>query len=983
MVAEFKILGPVKLRVQGREIDLGRAKIRGLLGILLLSPDTPMSADLIIDRLWDQPGDPGTTGPRVKGREAPPGVAKTLQSYVSMLRKILKRTGAAQLITEHGHYRLEVDRTTVDYHRFRALAESGTRAARQGDHIRAVTELDAAIELWQARLLADLTTSWAFRYAEAMAAQERLPAYQRLLESHLELGNYEQVLSSLRSPVGMAYETDENLAGLRMRALARLEGPAAARASFTTFSRRLREVTGIEPSEWLEQLCRQLQNQAAAGRHEPRPAVLEQAPPQLLPRDIANFVGRSDILAMLDSHLIPDADQPAVVSLYGTPGVGKTALAVRWAHARRDRFPDGVLYADLNGYGRGPRIEPNSVVATFLQAIGIHGPTPEDPQESSQILSRELSGRRMLVVLDNARSSEHIQPLLAATSPCPLLITSRQKLTVASHIGAHTITVPTLMIDEATALLERRIGADRARDDLSATHGLAGLCDGLPLALQLAGEHVAARPDTPLRDLVEYLRDQRRMLDAGSHGDGDTVRALFDLSADSLPADADRMYQLLGIHPSNIISTPAAAAMAGLSCRRTELVLDTLLGAHLVSQPLIDSYQTHDLLHMHADDRARARLSDAELRVAERRMADWYLLTSINAVARLAPLRKQVPQLPQVTDVQPLVFHDKDEAIRWCVRERVQVMAVARYAAQIGLHHHVWRQIGTFGEVFNRYDDPRPVIDMHRIALDSARAVGARDGEIGLLNNIGGVEFRVGRFDAASQHFHQALAAFRELGDSLGESVALFNIANTLLEQGLWRRAIELHQQSLAIAIRIGDKHQQAKVYQRLGDAQHRLEHPDLAVEHFNQSMSLLIEIGEERGVAAVLVNLAELRLEARDVDRAVDYCDRALEIDRRVVDDRQTAAALRVLARARYLQGLHDDAITCAQESVTLCQRLHDPRGESRSLDALAMAYNAVGKHEIAQGMWRNALALCRTTGDSYAATIMASLDGPTAATW
>ncbi|HEX3649225.1 MAG TPA: tetratricopeptide repeat protein, partial [Pseudonocardiaceae bacterium] len=550
----------------------------------------------------------------------------------------------------------------------------------------------------------------------------------------------------------------------------------------------------------------------------------------------------------------------------------------------------------------------------------------------------------------------------------------------AGHTGARTITVPTLLIDDATALLERRIGTDRARSDLTATHNLAALCDGLPLALWLASEHVAGRPDTALRDLVEHLRDQRRLLDAGSHGDGDTLRAVFDLSADSLPSDADRLYQLLGLHPSNVISTAAAAAMAGLPARRTELVLDVLVGAHLVSQPAIDSCQTHDLLHMHADDRARARMSEEQVRVAERRMADWYLLTSINAVARLTPLLTQVPPMPHLTDVAPMTFRDKDEALRWCVRERPQVMAVARHAARVGLHDHVWRQVGTFTDLLNRYDDPRPVIDMHRIALDSARAVGARDGETGLLNNLGAVEFRVGRFDAASRHFEQALVAFRELGDEPGESMALFNLANVLLEQGSLRRAVELHRQSLAIAVRIGEKPQQARIYRRLADAQHRLEHPDLAVEHLSAAMALLTEIGDERGLAAALTQLAELRLAARHVDQAVDLCEQALAINRAVVDERQTAAALRVLAWARYRQGLHDEAITCAQDSVTLCQRMHDPRGEARSLDALASAYAAVGQRELARGIWRNAMALCRTTGDAYAAKIAASLeDDPT----
>lgn len=985
-MAEFQILGPVVLRVHGHNVDLGAMKIRGLLAILLLSPNTAVSIDQIVDRLWDQPGAPGTAP--AKGREPPSDPPKTLQSYVSKLRAILIHHKAAALITEHGHYRLRVDPATIDYYRFRTLAERGAQAARQGDHYRAVAELSAALDLWRARPLADVNSSWAFRRAETMEAQDRLPAYQRLIESHLELGNYEQVLSSQRSPIGTAYETDEKLAGLRLLALAKVEGPAAVKNSYTAFVRRLREVAESEPSEWLVQTYRRLQDRATSRWHalrSHRSADVGHTPPQMLPRHIGNFVGRGDILAMLDAWLTPDSDQPAVVTLYGAPGVGKTAIAVRWAHARSDRFPDGVLYADLNGYGRGPRVEPGTVVATFLHAMGLptQDAVPGDLLDTGGLLRAALSGRRMLVVLDNVLDSAHIQPLLAATSPSPLLITSRKKLSeVAGDTGAHAITVPTFLIDDATALLEHRIGADRTRGDLTATHNLALLCGGLPLALRVAGEHVAGRPDTALRDLVENLRHQRRLLDAGSHGDAKPLRALFDLSVNSLPAEADRLYQLIGLHPSSTISTAATAAGAALAPRETELLLDILVGAHLVEQQEVDSYRMHDLLHMHANERALAMLSDAEVRAAERRMADWYLLTTINAEDRISPLRKRVPPLPHVTDVEPATFRDRDEAMRWCVRERPQVMVVARHAADIGLHDHVWRLIGSFMDVLNRFGDPRPVIDMHRIALDSARAVGDRDGEAGTLNNLGALEFQSGRFDTASQLFQQALAAVRGV-DELGECTALFNLANVLLEQGSMRRAIELHQQSLAIATRIGNKLQQAKIYQRLGDAQHRLEHPDLAVEHLNAAQSLWAECGDERGTATTLTKLGEIRLEARDVAGAVDCCEQALVIDRRVRDERQTATALRVLARAKYLQGLHDESVACAQESVTLCQRMQDPRGEARSLDTLAHAYHAIGDLELAQGIWRNALALCRTSGDSYAAKVAASLDDPSDAMW
>jgi tetratricopeptide (TPR) repeat protein len=669
------------------------------------------------------------------------------------------------------------------------------------------------------------------------------------------------------------------------------------------------------------------------------------------------------------------------VCLDGEPGVGKTALAVRWAHSRRARFRDGVLYADLNGYGPGSPVEPATVLATFLRALGMPDEyLPATLPQAGALLQQTLAGCNLLVVLDNVHDSTHVRPLLSPTSPCPVLITSRQKLSTY-HTGAHTITIPTLLLDDATALLQQRIGADRAARDLAATHDLMALCAGSPLALGIVGEHVATRPDTPLRDLVEHLRG-RRLLDAGSHGDGDpvTIRAVFDLSCNDLPPEIDRLYQLIGIHPSTSVSTAPAAAMAGLSIHDTEQALDALVGAHLIHQQGVDSYRMHDLLHLHAGDRARHRQAPADQRTAVFRMVEWYLLTVMNAVQRLAPQRKPVPPLPQSSDITPARFESHEAAMNWCLRERPQIMAVTRTAAEGGLHHHVWRLVGTFAHLLNKYGDPSEAVDVHQLALNSARIVGSREGEAGNLNNLGVLDFRLGRFDTAARHFAEALAVFQELDDEAGEAASLFNIGNIHLERGALRKASELHKRSLAIATRTGDSMGQARAYHRLGEVHHRLERPELAASYLAEALKLRTQIHDERGLAATLQLLGELSQEAGDVVRAIEYSEHALAIDRRTYDQPQATAALRTLASAHYGRGAHDEAAACAEEAAALCHMMSDTRGEARALDLLARALQAAGQHEPAAETWRRSLALFHRLGDPYAARIASALGAPVA---
>jgi NB-ARC domain len=320
--------------------------------------------------------------------------------------------------------------------------------------------------------------------------------------------------------------------------------------------------------------------------------------------------------------------------------------ATRHTWASRLSFPDGELFANLGGHGLTDPVEPAAVLASFLDAIDV--PTdriPHDLQDRVTLLRQLLTGRRMLIVLDNARDSEHVRSILSATASCATIVTSRQQLTGLVHRdGAHRVTLPRLAPDDAIALLRHRIGKARTERDLQSIQDLSALCDGFPLGLRMAAE----RPDVPVRDLVTQLYRQRRiLLDAGSHGDDETVtlRAVFSCSYEALTPDAKRLFRLLGLSPGSDFSTSEAAALAALPMARVEHVLDALFGANLVEQRAADRFRLHDLIRLFAVELVSEDDTDTRT-VTIHRVLDWYLGSTINATRSVDPHRFEVPRLP-------------------------------------------------------------------------------------------------------------------------------------------------------------------------------------------------------------------------------------------------------------------------------------------------------------------------------------------------
>jgi len=355
--------------------------------------------------------------------------------------------------------------------------------------------------------------------------------------------------------------------------------------------------------------------------------------PRQLPMDVPYFTGRASEITQLDGVLMTQTadDRPRAVvisAIDGTAGVGKTALAVHWAHQVQHRFPDGQLHINLRGYDAGPAVTPDEALNRFLRALGVSSARiPTELDERAALYRSLLVGRRMLILLDNAATSQQVRPLLPGSPGCQVVVTSRSSLSgLVVREGARRITLDALRPDDALVLLRQLIGPNRTDAERPAAAELARLCAFLPLALRIAAERAASSPHTTLADLVRELTDEHHRLELlATDDEATTVRAVFSYSYGNLDPDHARAFRLLSLHPGPDISTPAAAALIGVSLTCARQLLDALRHAHLIESVSHDRYRFHDLLRLYATERANVEETEQDRTTAIRRVLSWYL----------------------------------------------------------------------------------------------------------------------------------------------------------------------------------------------------------------------------------------------------------------------------------------------------------------------------------------------------------------------
>jgi tetratricopeptide (TPR) repeat protein len=632
----------------------------------------------------------------------------------------------------------------------------------------------------------------------------------------------------------------------------------------------------------------------------------------------------------------PSAVKVAVVA--GTPGLGKTTLAVHAAHALRREFPDGQLYVTLLGAREQP-VVPYEVLARLLRDLGTDPrQIPAALEERAALYRTRLTDRRVLILLDGARDAAQVRPLLPGSASCAVIVTSRRRL--ADLAGSRLVDLDVLDDAEALGLLSAIIGPERAAAEPGPVAEVLAACAGLPLAIRIAGARLASRSNWAVSTLARRLSDRRRLVDELTAGDM-AVRACFDVSFDALqqpPAggvDPAHAFRLLGVWQGSSISLPAAAALLGQREDDVADALDVLVDANLLEERASERYAFHDLLRAYAAERARAQEDPAVVSDAVGRLLDWYVRTAAAAASAVAPLRDRVP-LPDGTPAGTLDFRTADQALEWSSRERANLVAATRQAAAYGLHDVAWKLPVAAAACFDRHGFREEWLTTHRVALSGARAAADQPGEAWVLNNIGMVLAQQGADDALDC-LEQALAIRRELGDRRGQAQTINNIAFLLLEEGRYERAIPALTDALELQREIGRRHGEGVALCNLGEAYLELGRHDEAVSYLQQALPVAREIGSSRVEGYVLQHLGRARLDQGQVAQSAGLLERAQAIHEADGDKYGQARDLELLGLARSRGGQRTAARQAWQEAARLFEALGDDQRAGKLLADLA----------------------------------------------
>jgi DNA-binding SARP family transcriptional activator len=888
---EFRLLGPLDVRAGGRPVAVRGLRLSAVLATLLLNANRSVTVPELGRAAWSEP---------------PRSIGSNVRTYIAQLRALFADAGEPKqrVLTDPTGYRLVVHEGELDLATFDELLAAGEAALVRAEPLVAMRKLEDAVKLCRGDPLTGLTAGPLLLGAAARLDERRVLAVERWADAALAAGRPEVVVAELTQRVRV-WSLRENLWASLMLALYRCGRPGDALAVYQQAYRLFREELGTLPGQAMQRLQQRilagdpgLDPSPGSGHAgfwqtgaELRPVAAgsgqipagELPKPRQLPANVTSFSGRDCELHELDALLagVGAESQPSVAVVTGPPGIGKTALAMFWAHRSVDRFPDGQLYADLRGFSSGPPVRPGDALAGFLRALGI-APVriPTDPEQAAGLYRSVLADRRMLVLLDNAASADQVRPLLPGSPGSAVVITSRDGLAgLRAREGARQLRLGALNQAASVALVTRLVGAAGMTAQPEAVMQLARLCGGLPLALRICAAILTSQPQPDIGAFVAELA-RNRLAALGVAGDPrNSVRAAFDVSYRRLATPARHLFQLIGLIDGPDFDAVAAARLLDSTDPEAAAILDTLTRAHLIERHRPGRYRTHDLLRRFARDQARVECTIAERTAALDRLLRWYLRLTCDAhdaVYGTGKTRRSA---------------QANQALAWFADERPNLLAAAlQAAADPALRGPAAELIVAMSELVRGDGNATAWQTVAVQVLSGLRTAGDRR----LVADIQTKRCRYlsdsGDHAAAAHCQMEAVSLYRALGDHAAEARARLNLAVVRHLQGQHQQAAIAYAAALQAARAGHDRKLEAYARLNLSAVNREMRRYPRAVEHARVGRAILRELGDWHGEATALDELAVAYKESGDACAAVEALRAGVELVRgrdRVVEGR------------------------------------------------------------------------------------------------
>ncbi|MFF4182186.1 BTAD domain-containing putative transcriptional regulator [Streptomyces sp. NPDC001691] len=948
----FGVLGPVRAWRGEQALPSGSPQQRALLAALLLRDGRTATAAELIDAIW--------------GDEPPSQALAALRTYASRLRKVLD---PGVLVSESGGYAIRVGAATLDLAQAQELATAAEKARAGGDQTRARDLLNSALAHWDGEPLAGVPGPYAENQRTRLA-EWRLQLTEARLDMDLEAGCHAEAVSELTA-LTAAHPLRERLRELLMLALYRSGRQAEALAVYADTRRLLADELGVDPRPELARLQQRIlradEDLARPPAAAPAAAPIPVRPAQL-PASVPDFTGRAAFVRELTSRLASaETTVMAVSALAGIGGVGKTTLAVHVAHAARPYFPDGQLYVDLQGAG-SHSAEPDTVLGAFLRALGTaDSAIPDSMEERAALFRSTLDGRRVLVLLDNARDAAQIRPLLPGTAGCAALVTSRIRM--VDLVGAHLVDLDVMSPEEALQLFTRIVGEERVSSEREAALDVVAACGFLPLAIRIAASRLASRRTWTVSVLAAKLADERRRLDELQAGDL-AVKATFELGYGQLEPAQSRAFRLLGLPDGPDISLAAAAAVLDLPEQETEDLLESLVDTSLVESAAPGRYRYHDLVRLYARSCAeRDELPPVERELAMSRLLDFYLATASGVYALERPGDRLVDHL-EPTGRAGLSFADRHAAQDWLYAEAIPLLACVRQAAErpqalrravdllwsaldlaesgtnskeyvataaaLQASAHAYGDVRAEGRALTALANARHTAGSFDQA-DREAAEGMRLAEIAedplpgcWAPNIRGViALYQNRYEEGEKHLTTAIENYARGADRPGEASALCNLSRIHLAMGRTASAVELAKNGIAIYDGLGNSLRGANARYALGLALAKNGQHAEAVLRLQEALDVFRDGRQRLWEGMALFRLAEVDVVARRPAQAAANAEMALTRLRGIGGDWRRGNVLIVLGQALDAIGQTGRAQVCWRESLELFEALGAPEAQ------------------------------------------------------